>query len=338
MGVALSGGVDSSVAALLLREKGHELIGLSLRLGQGLDKAWQQGGEAAQALGIHHQVVDVRADFRSKVLKPVVEAYAGGMTPNPCALCNAGIKFPLLWAAAKENGCQALATGHYVRCLRAGDRYLLAESLDRNKSQAYFLARVSQDLLPRLCFPLGALDKAQVREIAVGAGLMASGWPESQDVCFLPPGGWDELMEEHGAVRGGVVEDQQGRCLGSHTGLHRFTVGQRRGLGVALGSPRYVLALDGKRAAVTVGRSTGLMAAGLWGSKAVWHLPPEEAGNLKVRIRYAHTGAECRVARVDGRVRVDFFQPQRAVAPGQLAVFFDRDHVVGSAWIDEAIL
>ncbi|MFH1058584.1 MAG: tRNA 2-thiouridine(34) synthase MnmA [Pseudomonadota bacterium] len=349
LAVALSGGVDSSVAALLLREQGHEVIGLSLRLGQGPDLAWRAGAEAAAQQGIAHQVVEAAGAFAQRVLAPSVAAYAAGRTPNPCAWCNARVKLPLLLAAAAELGCQALATGHYARLVPgpeggeggeggAGVTGLcLAEGADPAKSQAYFLARVRPELLRRLRFPLGGLTKARVRELAAAAELMAAERPESQDGCFLPPGGWGELMTRAGAMRPGVIEDERGRVLARHRGLHGFTIGQRRGLGVALGHPAYVLALDGERAAVRVGPAEGLWASGLIAAAPIWRLPPAARPELRVRIRYAHQGVACRVEPGPEGVRVLFSAVQRAVAPGQLAVFTSRGLVAGSAWISQAI-
>lgn len=331
--VALSGGVDSSVAALLLKEAGHRVLGLSLRLGAGEDRAWRAGAAAARQLDIPHQVIEAAEDFGEQVLEPVARAYAAGRTPNPCGLCNARVKFPLLLRAAREQGCQRLATGHYARLAQRQGRWFLAEARDRKKSQAYFLARLAPDMLPWLLFPLGEMSKPQVRQIAARAGLRAADRPESQDSCFLPAGGWDEFMARRGAVRPGLVEDQQGRVLGEHPGLHRFTVGQRRGLGLALGQPVYVTALDGARAAVRVGPRPSLATAGLAGSRPLWYAPPEERLSCTVRFRYSHRGVGCQLKGDAQGVEVRFAQEQGAVAPGQLAVFFRDEAVLGSAWI-----
>lgn len=337
LAVALSGGVDSTVAAFLLRQEGHEVHGYSLRLGQGPDEAWRAGAAAAAQLGLPHRVVEAASEFEARVVAPCVAAYAAGRTPNPCAWCNARVKLPLLWAAAAADGCQALATGHYARLETSPDGVQLAEGLDPRKSQAYFLARVDAGLLERLRFPLGGLTKSRVRELARAEGLLAAQRPESQDGCFLPPGGWDELMAGHGALRPGPIEDDQGRLLGRHRGVHGFTIGQRRGLGVALGYPAYVLALDGQRAAVKVGSPEGLVSSGLVGGRWLWRQPPEQCPDLMVRVRYAHQGVGCRVVRTRDTCEVHFNAPQRAVAPGQLAVLFSRGVVVGSAWIERAL-
>ncbi len=335
--VAMSGGVDSSLAALLMREAGHQVLGLSLRLGAGPDQAWRAGARAAAQLGLAHQVVEAAGPFEQRVLAPVARAYASGRTPNPCALCNARVKLPLLWRAAREQGCQALATGHYARLVEQEGRLLLAEAAHRAKSQAYFLARVAPDLLPCLRFPLGELSKGEVRERAQAEGLAAAHRPESQDCCFLPPGGWDEFMASRQAIRPGVLEDAAGRVLGRHQGLHQFTVGQRRGLGLALGRPVYVTALDGDRAAVRVGPRPELATRGLRGRKVRWFaaVGPEE--KLTVRFRYSHPGVACRVRRDGEEVEALFDEQQGAVAPGQLAVFFRGGAIVASAWIDKSI-
>lgn len=335
--MALSGGVDSAVAAWLLARQGHQVVGLSLCLGQGRDEAPLAGAAVARQMGLDHQVVEARQEFEQQVVRPSLEAYAGGTTPNPCARCNARVKFPLLWQAARDLGSEALATGHYVRLVQDVHGRRLAEASHRDKSQAYFLARLDQELLGRLVFPLGNLSKTQVREMARQAGLEVAQRPESQDACFLPPGGWDELMAAHGLLRPGTVEDQSGRVLATHSGLHRFTIGQRRGLGVALGRPAYVLALDGPRAAVRVGPEEALMSQGLWGAAPRWFAPAPQGEDITVRLRYAHRGVGCRISKEGERLRVQFQEPQRAVAPGQLAVFFHRDELRGSAWITQAI-
>lgn len=333
----MSGGVDSSVAAWLLREAGHQVLGLSLRLGQGDDQAVAAGARAARELGVGHEVVDASRAFVDQVVAASARAYAQGLTPNPCVVCNASVKLPFLWRAAEAAGCSGLATGHYARLLPGAAGPLLAEAADRGKSQAYFLARVEPGLLARLVFPLAELDKPRVRELAARHGLSAHERPESQDNCFLPPGGWDELVAAHAQIRGGELLDEAGRLLGRHGGLHRFTVGQRRGLGVALGRPMYVLALDAAQAAVTLGPESSLWSRGLRGREALWRPEVRPGPELKVRVRYAQGGAPCRVETGHEDVTVLFHEPQRAVAPGQLAVFFQGDIVAGSAWIREAL-
>lgn len=338
LAVAMSGGVDSSLAALVLRQAGHQVVGLSLRLGAGPDQAWRAGAAAAAQIGLEHRVVEAAGPFENLVLGPVAAAYAEGKTPNPCALCNARVKLPLLWEAAREIGCQALATGHYARLEQEAGGWRLAEARDRSKSQAYFLARVEPALLARLLFPLGEMEKEQVRRMAAQAGLAAAERPESQDCCFLPPGGWDQFMSQRGGIRPGVLEDAQGRELGRHEGLHRFTVGQRRGLGLAMGQPVYVTSLDGPRAAVRVGPRRELATLGLQAGRALWYGRPEPGRELTVRFRYSHSGVACRVEQEGHGLRVLFAREQGAVAPGQLAVLYRAQVIVGSAWIEKAII
>ena len=333
----MSGGVDSSVAALFLKQEGHQIVGLSLRLGAGPDRAWRAGAAAAAQLGLEHRVVEAAGPFEERVLGPVAQAYAEGLTPNPCALCNARVKLPMLWEAARELGCEALATGHYARLEQNAEGWRLAEAEDRSKSQAYFLARVEPALLARLRFPLGEMQKDQVLRLAAQEGLVAAQRPESQDCCFLPPGGWDEFMGQRGAIRPGVLEDAQGRELGRHDGLHRFTVGQRRGLGLAMGQPVYVTGLDGVRAAVKVGTRPELTSLGLEAVEPLWYRPPRDDEEFLVRFRYSHPGVKCRVAPKGQDLRAVFAQEQGAVAPGQLAVFYRARKIVGSAWIHKAI-
>lgn len=363
----MSGGVDSSLTAFMLQEQGRQVVGLSLKLGQGPDLAWQAGARVAAELGIAHLVVDAAAEFERWVVGPAIQAYASGRTPNPCARCNARVKFPMLWRAAQEAGCSQLATGHYARLVDGPGGLGLEQGVDPSKSQAYFLARLKPEQLEPLLFPLGDLTKSQVRDKAAEADLSAAERPESQDACFLPPGGWDEIVSKAGAVRPGRLVDEKGREVGRHKGLHCFTVGQRRGLGVALGSPHYVLALNGPKAEVVLGPADSLWASGLKGVNPVWHEEVTTQMELAVRLRYTHRAAACRVIHLgrgkdkknfwgtdlesndrmagggqanqagEVEITVEFEEPQKAVAPGQLAVFYRGARVVGSAWITQSI-
>ena len=335
--VALSGGVDSSVAALLLKREGHEVLGLSLSLGRGPDEGPRAGALAAGQLGIAHQVVDAAGAFEGRVVSPCAADYLAGLTPNPCARCNALVKLPILWEAAAGAGCDYLATGHYCDLVEGPDGLLLAEAANNAKSQAYFLARVEPSLLGRLRFPLSGLSKTRVRRLAAEAGLDAATRAESQDGCFLPAGGWAELIAELGGGQPGRFEDSEGRFMGEHGGVHLFTVGQRRGLGLALGRPVYVLALDGENGSVTVGPEEQLWACGLQARQAMWHVPGPDDGEYLVRVRYAHRGVHCRVRVGDDGLVVDFSEPQKAIAPGQLAVFSRGGVIMGSAWIQAAL-
>jgi len=326
--VAMSGGVDSTLSAWLLREAGYQVVGLSLRLGQGPDMGWRAGADAAAELGIPHHVVDVSGEFWRRVVEPAVATYAAGRTPNPCAWCNARVKLPLLWREARRLGCRGLATGHYVRLEDRAGRVVLAEARHRAKSQGYFLARVSPELLAVLAFPLGELSKEQVREMAARLGLSAAQRAESQDVCFLPAGGWDELVAAEGAVRPGEIRDQAGRVLARHQGLHRFTVGQRRGLGVAAGEPLYVVELDTARDRVVVGPREALARRDIRLRNVNWlgdaPLPSGEAAlPVYVKIRSTRPAAPASVRREsDGSVHVRLEDPEYGVSRGQACVFY----------------
>lgn len=335
IGLALSGGVDSTVAAHLLQQEGHQVIGLTLRIGAGPQAPLSEAPESARALGVEHHVIDAAEAFERLVLEPAARAYSRGFTPNPCAVCNAEVKFPLLWEAACSLGCDMLATGHYARLVPLQDGPALAQGADCHKSQAYFLARLGSDMLGRLLFPLGGLQKDQVRGLARRLGLPAAQRAESQDGCFLPSGGWDEIISSRNLIRPGLIEDQRGNRLGTHQGIHRYTVGQRRGLGIALGHPAYVLELDGERAAVKVGTKELLVTTGLTGVSPMWRIKPRPDEIFDCRVRYSARAVACRVS-AGNEINVDFLQPQGAVAPGQLAVFFKDAIVAGSAWISKS--
>lgn len=335
--VALSGGVDSAIAALCLKQAGHQIIGLSLRLGLGPDEGPAAGRQVAEQLGLEHRVVDAAETFEREVVHRSTGIYCAGKTPNPCALCNATVKLPLLWESAQDLGCDFLATGHYCGTRQTDQGWRLVEAADRHKSQAYFLARVGQDLLGHLRFPLAGLSKDRVRAMAADAGLEAAQRAESQDACFVGPQGWDQLVRERHQPIPGVMEDAAGRVLGRHQGVHCFTIGQRRGLGLALGRAVYVTAINGARAAVKVGPEDDLMATGLWGNRVRWFGEGPDDQPYWVRVRYNHPGVSCRVKRHGDAVEIHFAQPQRAVAPGQLAVVSRDEEICGSAWIEKAI-
>lgn len=332
LAIALSGGVDSTCAAWLLKQAGHELLGLTLDLGPHSLTTCQAATRSARELGIEHQVLDVRQEFENLVVDYSLASYSQGLTPNPCVRCNATVKIPLLAEAAASNGCQGLATGHYARLLRQNNRVALAQAHDAGKSQAYFLARLQPDWLAFLHFPLGKMDKTQVRQLAGRLGLSAAIGKESQDCCFLPSGGFAELGQIQ--ARPGIIEDSSGKQLGRHQGLHRFTVGQRRGLGISAAYPLYVLAIRPEDAVVVVGGQSELMREQVTGYDYLAHIPPDPDKPINVRLRYTRQAVACRAMRLDGNlVKVTLAQPYRGVAPGQLMVFSQDDCIIGSAWI-----
>jgi tRNA-uridine 2-sulfurtransferase len=347
--VAMSGGVDSAVAAALLCEQGHDVIGLTLRFWLCEEAAPQRGccgidgvGQARAAageLGIPHYVVDCREAFERLVLRPAWDEYARGRTPNPCVHCNAEIKFRLLLEQARRLGAARLATGHYAIIRDIAGRPTLLRGRDAQKEQSYFLFALDEPQLEAALLPLGELTKEEVRELARRRGLPNAERPESQDACLDggDAGFAEALRRRFGApARQGAIVDERGQPLGQHGGVHRYTIGQRRGLGVALGRRAYVLRIDADRGEVVLGRDArSLDAAGLWASGARWLAPA--AGRAEVQVRYRHAAAPALVAVAGERVEVRFDQPQRAVTPGQAAVVYDGPRLLGGGWIDRAI-
>jgi tRNA-specific 2-thiouridylase len=350
--VAMSGGVDSSVAAALLLERGLEPIGLTLRFwpeaeasSSGCSKdGIEQARAAASALGISHHAVEARELFERAVLRPAWEAYARGETPNPCVHCNEQLKLGLLLSEARRLGAERVATGHYARILLAEDGSpRLRRGLDPDKDQSYFLFSLRPEQLSRAIFPLGELTKREVRARAASLALPNAARRESQDACLVGEAGFAELLRHRFGEepREGPILDQAGRLLGRHPGIHRYTIGQRRGLGIALGRRAWVCAIDGERAAVTLtSREDALATPGLRlrGLRATGPLP---GAGLAVQLRHRHPAAAVdRLEPIPGRegeLRVWFVHPQRAVTPGQAAVLYAGDEVRGGGWIVSAL-
>lgn len=354
--VAMSGGVDSTVTAALLKERGHEVRGVTLALGGGGscgEGAARAAARAADHLGIPHEVLpETAGPFEDEVLRPAWDAYASGLTPNPCVRCNRRVKFRSLASHADRLGIQLLATGHYARVEPgvAGQGPALLRGLDPGKDQSYFLSRLGLPLLARLVLPLGGMHKAEVRRVAAGLGLPNAQRPESQDACLpLEGDSFSETLRNrfNAPARPGEVVDTRGKVLGHHQGLHRFTIGQRKGLGVPLGQRAYVVELDARQDRVVLSHEPGdLLSVGLVAEDARWlvPIPPEEDGGAAIpgetlaQIRYRHRAAPARiVAQADGRVSVTFEAPQRAVTPGQTVVFYRGDRVLGAGWIASGI-
>jgi tRNA-uridine 2-sulfurtransferase len=344
--VGMSGGVDSSLAAALLVEQGCEVIGVTMHLAGSasrccsLDDADDARRVAAQ-LGIPFYVANYTREFRSDVMLPFADAYLAGRTPLPCATCNTHFKFDRLLARAQALGAEAVATGHYARIARDATtgRATLHAARDPAKDQSYFLFGLTQAQLRNARFPLGELSKQEVRAHARALGLATADKPESQELCFVPDGDTGAAVERlrPGRAPGaGEIVDETGRVLGQHAGIHRFTVGQRRGLGALRDGPLYVKALDAAKNRVVVTTSAGLGTQAGRVERVSWisgEAPPE-AFAANVRIRYRHEGAPARVTpRPDGSAELAFEAPVRALAPGQAAVFYAGDQVVGGGWI-----
>jgi tRNA-specific 2-thiouridylase len=351
--VAMSGGVDSSVAAALLVEQGIEVIGISLRLAADPSAGARSSGccslddfrdaaKVADTLGIAHYVLDMREAFHRSVVTPFVEEYLAGRTPSPCVLCNREIKFGLLHAKARELGANVVATGHYAVRERCDGRYRLLRGRDPAKDQSYFLFEMGQHELASTLFPVGGLQKDEVRRIAAESGLSVAEKPESQEICFVPDGRYADFVARAAPerVRPGYVRDQEGAILGRHDGVHRFTVGQRRGLGIAAAAPIYVDRIDAETATVVTAPLERTTRIGLVADGARWISGTAEphGARVDVRIRHRHRPVAAWLeAASPSTFTLRFDEPQAAVTPGQAAVLYRGDEVLGGGWISRAL-
>lgn len=348
--VAMSGGVDSSVAAALLVEQGYEVVGVTMQL---WDEPTVDGhkrpcctlddfldaGRTARKLGIEFEVLDLREEFRAAVVEPFIDEYLQGRTPNPCIVCNEVMKFQVLLERVRQLGASALATGHYARILNdETGRFELHRGIDANKDQSYFLFSLTPEQLSRTLFPLGGLTKNEVRRLAREHGLQVAEKKESQEICFVAGGDYAAFIEkERGPLDlGGAIVDRQGRVLGCHAGTHQFTIGQRRGLGLTAPHPLYVIALDPVERTVTVGGAEELNSAGVVVNRVNWIVPPlTESFSAVCQVRYRQAPLPCSAQMLpDRRLEVRFSRPLGAVAPGQALVLFEGERVLGGGWIE----
>jgi tRNA-specific 2-thiouridylase len=347
----MSGGVDSSVSAALLKEQGYDVTGVSLQLYDPIAKDPScrsktccslddvlDAGRVAKKLGIPFEVIDMRAEFKQLVIDYFIAEYAAGRTPNPCIRCNDLIKFELLLQKAKEMGAELLATGHYARTeLDASGRKWLLIGLDPAKDQSYFLFTLTQEQLQQVLFPVGKLKKTAVRKLAADFNLPVAQKHESQEICFIPDNDYVRFLESNGvATKAGDIVTGDGTVIGSHSGLHRYTIGQRKGLGIAWKHPLHVVRLDRELNQVVVGGIDELPCHSLTAGRASWNSPPEtDEFRALCRIRYRHQPAPCKVVvSADDRFTVHFDEPQTSVTPGQAAVLYDGERVLGGGWIE----
>ena len=340
--VAMSGGVDSSVAAALLLERGNHVTGITMRLWQesrsATIKSISSAAQVCQQLGIRHQTVDLSACFRQQVVDYFIDEYARGRTPNPCVRCNRHLKFGALLENARQQGAM-LATGHYARIIQRGGFFHLLSGLDERKDQSYFLYTLGQQELAHTLFPLGIYSKTQVREMARRRGLIVAQRDESQDVCFISDGDYRRFLREHApqAVRPGPIL-LDGRALGQHKGLPFYTIGQREGLGISAPKPLYVIALDVMRNALIVGYAEDLGRNALLASDMHYVAdPPTSGGAVEAKIRYRARRATARIWPLSGQqARIVFEQPLRDITPGQSVVVYRGDRVLGGGTIERS--
>ena len=361
--VAMSGGVDSSVAAALLVQAGHEVVGATMKTfcysGNGAPSKTCCGLDGiadarrvADTLGIHHYVFDVEEDFTRDVIDDFVSEYARGRTPNPCVRCNSNTKFRDLMERGRALGCDGIASGHYVRIEHPSSGHssgyssgysALYRGLDVGKDQSYFLWGLPKDMLPLLDFPLGELTKPQVREHARELGLTTADKPESQEICFVPTGDYRDLLgtrlgSTHPALEPGLLVAPSGEVLGEHGGYANFTVGQRKGLGGGFDEPRYVIEIRADTREVIVGTHEECVSPGVEIAEVNWlGTLPREGSGIRVQIRYRAADVAARALSVGDRVTLAFDEPQHAVTPGQSAVFFDGERVIGGGRIARAM-
>lgn len=349
----MSGGVDSSVAAHLLKKQGHEVIGLFMRTGNHGDREdrraktccsatdAEDARQVADRLDIPFYALDFEPDF-ARIIDQFADEYAAGRTPNPCVMCNIWLKFGKLWSYGKQVGADFIATGHYAQIVLDEDqKHRIARGVDAGKDQSYVLFGLRRELLAHVLLPVGGFTKAEIREIARDQGLPVHDKPDSQEICFVPDDDYIQFIRSKRPElnTAGTIIDEDGTFLGDHSGIEGFTIGQRRGLGIAVGEPRYVVQIEPTTRTVTVGHRSSLDRSGLLASKFNWQVA-EPVGPIAcmAQIRAKHQAVAATVTTLEAaRSRVVFDAPQPAVTPGQVVTLYDGNLVLGGGWIDRAL-
>ncbi len=335
--VAMSGGIDSSVAVALLKNQGYQVFGITMILHSKLGKKLAEPAkQVAESLGIPHHVIDLRRHFQRQVIKPFCNEYGQGRTPNPCIVCNQHIKFGLLLNKARKMGADYLATGHYAQIEPSPNGYRLLKGVDHGKDQSYFLYTLGQEQLRYLLLPIGKLYKNQTRRIARELGLANAAGRESQDICFIPDNDYRSFVAGHVSCQPGDIIDTNSKVLGKHNGLAYYTVGQRQGLGLASDKRLYVLKLDVNNNRLVVGSQSQLLSNGLVASRLNWisGKAPEDSDNITARIRYKSPEVAASLHLNQDTADVSFSQPQRSTSPGQAVVFYQGEAVLGGGIIE----
>ena len=348
----MSGGVDSSVAAAILKEAGYEVIGATMKVwpkelcGREKQKACcslkdiEDARKVSGILGIKHYVLNFEADFRKNVINYFTDEYLSARTPNPCIVCNEKIKFGSLLKKAEDLDCDFIATGHYAR-IETNGSVRLRESIDKAKDQSYVLFSLKQNQLKKILFPIGELTKSEVRRKARELGLSICDKPDSQEICFVPDNNYSDFIKKYRNIvsQKGSIIDVSGKALGQHMGFWNFTIGQRRGLGIAAKAPLYVIEIRPKQNVIVVGNAKDVKKKKFLVKKVNWLVKDlEKEKELEVKIRYNHKRAAASVKDLGGdKAEIDFKEPQDAITPGQAAVFYDGEYVAGGGWIDRVI-
>lgn len=354
--IGLSGGVDSSVAAALLVEQGYEVIAVTLKLYDhaGLDFDPPDGGccsidliddarSVCSRLNISHYVLDLRDSFRENVIEDFLRSYSRGRTPNPCINCNTHIKWGEMLKTADKLGCRFIATGHYARIDRSRHAPRLLKALDRSRDQSYALWGIPGDSLKRTLFPLGELSKKETREVAENNNFSNADRPDSQEICFVPTGNYANIIRQRlgnndPSLKPGPIYDSDGRTIGEHKGYANYTIGQRRGLGISFPEPLYVTRIDPDDRSITVGIKERLFGRRFTIAGVNLLVSGEEIpGKIDVKIRYRHDARAATLELTGDKGGITFDEPQRAITPGQSAVFYDDDLVIGGGIIDEVL-